>query len=193
MADYHYCKLNLEHALLDAMENGTLRDQCIMIMLNVMNEKNVVKPRLDPQKKKRATLVQAIAELTKRDDRRIQEQLRELNDQGFGKWNKKKNIFTVHKRYARKGNSKYQPEYDGVNPQFAESGVLCQLMILFDTPYAAIERKHNMNKAMLKKMDNMEQALQEMCSLMRMILQKPNDAETREKVERHLKLVENDD
>lgn len=206
MADYHYCKLNLNRGLLDAMKYGTLREQCIMIMLNVMNEKNIVKARLDPKRKKRPTLVQSIAELTKRDTRRIQEALSDLHSNGFGKWDKKKNVFTVHKDYARKGNSKYPPAYDGVNPHFneEENGVLCQLQILFDTPYAATQRKETMNKAMLKKMDDLNetlntklsesnQRLMDMCDLMKLLLQKPDDRETREKIERHLRLVENQD
>lgn len=203
MADYHYCKLNFGRALLDALKHGDLREKCIMILLNAMNEKNIVKPGMqpgtDPKNKKRMRLVTAIVELTSEDKRRIQEQLKLLNDTGFGKWDKKKNIFVVHKDYARKGNSKYPPAYDGVNPQYneEENGVILRLLTLFDTPYATIERKQNMNKAMLKKMDDINdtlnnklsesnQRLMDMFQLMRMLLQKPHDTETREKVERAL-------
>lgn len=203
MADYHYCKLSYGRALLDSLKYGDLREQCIMILLSAMNEKNIVKPSLKPGTRKRARLSHSIAALTEKADRTIQEMLKLLNDTGFGKWDKKKNIFTVHKDYARKGNSKYPPAYDGVNPQYSdeENGVILRLLTLFDTPYAATQRKETMNKAMLKTMDDIKETLNtklsesnqrllDMCDLMRQLLQKPEDRETREKVERHLRLVE---
>lgn len=206
MADYYfYCMLALEPAFFDAMKYGSLREKCKMILLVAMNDKNTVKVRINPTNKKRGRLVEAMAALTETTQRSIELQLNQLTESGFGKWDKKNNVFVVHRNHARKGNRKSLPDYDGVHPQHSpeEQGVLAQLWLNFESRQIIRDkRKDDMNKAMLKKMDDINetlntklsesnQRLMDMYVLMRLLLQKPDDKETREKIERHLRLVEN--
>lgn len=196
MADYYYyCKLALDPAFLDAMRYGNLREKCKMILLQTMSDRNIVRSRIVTDKRnkpKRVRLVEAMAALTETTPRSIEKQLKQLNDSGFGKWDQEKNIFVVHRKYARKGNRKNPPEYDGVNPRNDdEQGLLAQLWLNFETRTIVRDmRKVNMTKAMMKKMESMETTLNEMCALMRMVIQKPDDNATREKIERVLEKQE---
>lgn len=194
MADYYfYCKLKLDRAFFDAMKHGNLREKCKMILLVAMNDKNIVRPRLSidqkTKKPRRAKLVQSIAALTETTERSIELQLKQLDKSGFGQWDKKNNAFVVHKEYARKGNRKNPPEYDGLNPQYSdeEQGVLAQLWTMFESRAMVRDtRKKDMNKAMLKKMDVMTEAILQMCSLMKTVVEKTDDKDTREKIQKEI-------
>lgn len=180
-----FWKQHAEFTLLDTYQNGSVTELCRVIFMSAMDKKNLVKT-YTPKK----TLANTIEDLTGKPLRRIQESIKELNDEGFGIL-LSKNSFQVNPAFATKDRLK--PKYSGNNCQYSDEAweFLARYNSTFsDGPQYTKPKDDEMMKQMKAELLEIKNQNTEMMQLLRSIAKGMNPQEAQEKAECHLKLIE---
>jgi hypothetical protein len=187
------------NAFLYAMRYGTIREKVMTALPATMNRGNIVKVR-----ERGKTLTACLSALTECSEDSIRDILGDLDATGWGIWNRRKGTFKVQREIATCDTK--EPEYEGPQLGVSETdrirlGSRISSLFEIETRMRRVKNEDKeMTRAMMKKISELEKQNQTMMekheqtiSLLKEILAGQTAAETREKVERHLKLVENDD